>query len=323
MQVIDLLIALRYNKSVFLSKTGGLSDMDLDKLKEFMIVAEEKSFKKAAIRLDLAPNVLSTRMHIFEESLNTQLIRHVKNGLELTPAGKALLPNAEILLRSYAHTTDSLNELKDHVFQSLSLQFCSQVMAAELGPYLDIFCRRHPQLILNIYDENTCPIQSGLFSGKVDVSFVIGRKNDFADISGRVSLSFFPNMYVHLPVDHRLANEKKVCFSDLSGETFILYPNMTDPWIRNLQLSMLDRSGIDYQIYEESCSPLFQDLLVPIGKGIRLWNWAEKTAPNTVLIPITDKGYDTCLYMLYHTKTTNPAVIPFINGFLDFRSNRK
>lgn len=297
--------------------------MDLDRLQEFLIIAEEKSFKKAAERLHLAPNVLSTRMHIFEDSLNTQLIRRVKNGIELTDAGKALLPNAEILFKSYEHTTDTLNELKDHTFQSLHLQLCSQMMAAELGPYLDIFCRRHPQLLLDIYDENSCQIRGGLYSGKVDISFVICRKNDFEDISGRIRLSCYPNMYVHLPVDHVLAHEKNVCFSDLSGETFILYPNMADPWIRNLQISMLDQSGIDYLIYEESCSPHFHDLLVPIGKGIRLWNWGEQIAPNTVLLPITDKGYDTYLYMLYNSKTTNPAVIPFINGFLEFRSKRK
>ncbi len=297
--------------------------MDLDKLQEFMIVAEEKSFKKAAKRLGLAPNVLSTRMHIFEDSLNTQLIRRVKNGIGLTETGKALLPNAEMFFKSYRNTIDTLNELKDHVFQSLCLQFCSQMMASELGPYLDIFCRRHPQLVLDIYDENSCQIRSGLFSGKVDISFVICRENDFEDISGRVPLSYFPNMYVHLPIDHVLANEKEVSFSDLSGETFILYPNMADPWIRNLQISILNRAKIEYHIYEESCSPHFHDLLVPIGKGIRLWNWGESIAPNTVLIPIVDKGYDTYLYMLYNTETANPAVIPFINGFLDFRSSRK
>lgn len=297
--------------------------MDMDRLQEFLIVAEEKSFTKAAGRLHLAPNILSTRMHVFEDSLNTQLIRRVKNGIELTEAGKVLLPNAEMLFRAYERTTDTLNELKDHVFQSLRLQLCSQIMASELGPYLDIFCRRHPQLILDIYDENSCQIRGGLYSGKVDISFVICRKNDFKDISGRVPLSYFPNMCVHLPVDHALAHKKKICFSDLSGETFILYPNMADPWIRNLQISMLDQSGIDYLIYEESCSPLFHDLLVPIGKGIRLWNWGEKIAPNTVLIPITDKGYDTYLYMLYNSETANPAVIPFTNGFLEFRNNKK
>lgn len=98
---------------------------------------------------------------------------------------------------------------------------------------------------------------------------------------------------------------------------------MQDSWTRDLQISILDQSGIDYQIYDESSSPFFFDLLVPIGKGIRLWNWREENTPNTVLLPIMDNGYDTYLYMLYDTETENPAVLPFINGFLEYRSNRK
>ena len=297
--------------------------MDLDRLQEFMIIAEEKSFKKAAKRLGIAPNVLSTRMRTFEQSMNKQLIKHIKNGIELTETGKALLPNAEMLLKSYTYVKDSLDDLKNHTFQNLHLQFCSHLVASELGPFLDIFCRNHPQLILDIYDENTCTIRGGLKTGKVDISFVICRKDDFTDISGRIPLSHFPNMYVHLPVDHALANQKTIRFSDLSGETFILYPSMLEPWVRNLQVSILEQAGIDYQIYEEASSPFFFNLLVPMGKGIRLWNWREEVAPNTVLIPITDKGYDTYLYMLYDTGTMNPAVIPFINNFLEFRSNRK
>lgn len=297
--------------------------MDLNRLQDFMIVAEERSFKKAAARLGIAPNVLSTRMRSFENSLNTQLIRRTKDGIELTNSGKALLPNIDMLLKSYSHVTDSLDDLKNHTFQSLHLQFCSHLVASELGPFLDIFCRRHPQMILNIYDENACYIRGGLKSGKVDISFVICRKHDFEDIPGRIPLSYFPTMYVHLPVDHPLANEKSVRFSELSGETFILYPIMLESWTRNLQISILNQSGIDYQIYEESSSPFFFDLLVPIGKGIRLWNWREEITPNTALLPISDKGYDTYLYMLYDTDTTNPAVIPFINGFLEYRSNRK
>lgn len=297
--------------------------MDMNSLQEFMVVAEEKSFSKAAKRLGLAPNVLSTRMRSFEKALNTRLIRRVKNGIELTETGEALLPNTSRLLKAYTQITDSLEDLKNRTYQSLHLQFCSHMTPQELGPYLDIFCRKHPQLALDLYDENTCTIRGGLKSGKVDIAFVIGREHDFEDISGRIPLACFPTMYIHLPVEHALANEKAVHFSDLAGETFILYPSMQDPWIRNLQLSILNQSGIDYFIYEESCSPYFFDLLVPIGKGIRLWNWREDQAPNTVLLPIADKGYDTWLYMLYDKKTTNPAVKPFIDGFQTHRSNRK
>ncbi len=297
--------------------------MDLDRLQEFAIVAEEKSLKKAAERLGIAPNVLSIRMHSLEDSLNAKLFSRVKNGIALTETGNSLLPNIDAFLKSYTHLTDSLNNLKNHTFQILNLQFCAHLIASEMGPYLDIFCRKHPQLLLNIYDENTCLIRGGLKTGKVDISFVVCREHDFEDISGRIPLSYFPNMYVYLPLDHALADEKKVHFADLAEETFILYPNMCDSWTHDLQISMLNQSGIDYQIYDESSSPFFFDLLVPIGKGIRLWNWREENTPNTVLLPILDSGYDTYLYMLYDTKTTNPAVIPFINGFLKHRSNRK
>lgn len=297
--------------------------MDFNRLQEFIIVSEEKSFKKAAEKLGLAPNVLSTRIHSLENSLNAKLISRIQNGIELTETGKALLPNIETFLKSYTHMTDSINNLKNHTFQILNLQFCAHLIASEMGPYLDIFCRKHPQLLLNIYDENTCLIRGGLKTGKVDISFVVCRKHDFEDISGKIPLSYFPNMYVYLPVDHVLADEKKIRFSDLAGETFILYPNMQDSWTRDLQISILDQSGIDYQIYDESSSPFFFDLLVPIGKGIRLWNWREENTPNTVLLPIMDNGYDTYLYMLYDTETENPAVLPFINGFLEYRSNRK
>lgn len=184
--------------------------MDLDRLKEFMIIAEEKSFKKAASRLDISPNVLSTRMRRFEASMNRQLIRRIKDGIALTESGEALLPNIDAFLKSYFYATDSLQELKNHTIQRLYLQFYSNRMPAELGPYLDIFCRRHSQLILDIYDENACQARSGLKSGKIDVSFVICREHDFEDIPGRVPLAYFPIMYVHLPTDHALANEKKI-----------------------------------------------------------------------------------------------------------------
>lgn len=146
--------------------------MELDRLQEFTILAEEQSLKKAAERLGIAPNVLSMRMHSLEDSLNTKLFKRVRNGIELTETGNSLIPNIDSFFRSYTQMTDSLSNIKNHTFQTLNLQFCAHLIASEMGPYLDIFCRKHPQLLLNIYDENTCLIRGGLKTGKVDISFV-------------------------------------------------------------------------------------------------------------------------------------------------------
>ena len=261
-------------------------------------------------------------MRRFEADMGASLFRHTRNGVALTETGKQLLAQAQQLLKSWDYAVGTISELKNHRFQSLHLQLCGHTMAAELGPYLDIFCRRHPQMLLDLYDENTCAIRAGLKTGKVDIAFVVCRRHDFSDIPGRMALSYFPNLYVHIPQDHRLAGLKQVHFSDLQNETFILYPQMLETWTRNLQVSLLKQSGISYNVYEENCSPFFFDLLVPIGKGIRLWNWGHDMAPNSLILPIADRGYDTYLYMLYDPQTANPAVLPFINGFMEFRREK-
>lgn len=297
--------------------------MDLDRLSEFIIIAEEGSFKSAAARLGVAPNVLSTRFRSFEQSLGAELFERDAHHFALTENGRSLLKHAKGLLDSYDKMRVSMQSIQGASFRSLRLMLCAQTMAADLGPFLDRYCRRYPTLFLGLYDENTCNIREGLQSGEIDIAFAVGRENDFTDISGRMALNEFPKMKVHVPNDHRLAKAHSVSFDELSGETFILYPKMRESFTRDLQFSMLEQSGIAYQIYDEDYSPFFYDLLVPVGKGIRLWNWTDRLAPNSKLITIRDAGYETCLYMLYHTDTENETVLHFIKSFTEFRKGRR
>ena len=297
--------------------------MDLDRLSEFIIIAEEGSFKSAAARLGVAPNVLSTRFRGFEQSLGAELFERDAHHFALTESGRSLLKHAKGLLDSYDKMRVSMQSIQGASFRSLRLMLCAQTMAAELGPFLDRYCRRYPTLFLGLYDESTCDIREGLQSGEIDIAFAVGRESDFTDLSGRIILNEYPRMKVHVPNDHRLAKAHSISFDELSGETFILYPKMRETFTRDLQLSMLEQSGISYQIYEEDCSSFFYDLLVPVGKGVRLWNWADRLAPNSTLLTIRDAGYETNLYMLYRADSENETVAHFIKGFTEFRKGRK
>ena len=297
--------------------------MDLQRLSYFLVIAESGSFKEAAGRLQLAPNVLSARFTAFERSLGVTLIERSAHRFQLTPAGCRLRQDALDILKSYEQILSSMQSLHSASFRNLRLQLCAQTMASDLGPFLGIYCRRHPTLFLDLYDEISCGIREGLRSGMVDVAFAMGREQDFSDISGRIALNYFPRMRVHLPADHPLAARQNLHFSDLDGETFILYPNMKETCTRRLQLSMLEQSGISFRVYKENCSPFFFDLLVPAGKGIRLWNWSDRTAPNSVLLTLQDSGYETYLYLLYDIQSQNPSTMHFISQFLKYRKEHK
>lgn len=297
--------------------------MDTERLREFRVIVDAGSFKAAAAELGIAANVLSTRFSSFENSLGTKLIERSSHRFELTSAGRVLYKRADELLRNYASIITGMSNIHNSSFRSLKLQLCAQAMPMELGPYLDNYCRRYPNLFLGLYDENTCRIREGIISGEIDLSFAVGRKDDFKDIPGRMVINEFPRLKVHVPDDHRLAAKDEIRFRDLSGETFILYPKMRETFTRDLHKSLLDQSGIEYSIYEESHSPFFYDLLVPVGKGVSLWSWNFRSAPNSTLLTIKDPGYEVYMYMLYDPESSNPTVEHFVNGYIEFREGRK
>lgn len=297
--------------------------MDLERLKEFSVIAKEASFQRAAAQLQIPPSVLSARFQVFEKSLGIRLLERNNHYVRPTAKGAVILEHARDLLSSWEEVVSGTVAMKEEASSSLAIELCAHNLPSELGPFLDLYCRRHPRLFLNLYDENFCELREGLSLEKTDIVFAPGLENDYLDISGRIPLARFPNLHVHVANDHPLADRSGIRFSDLEGETLILYPRMKDPFVRELQLRLLSKAPFSFKICEENSSPYFQELLVPIGRGVRLFNWSSQLAPNSRMIPVEDKGYDTWLYLLYKKESANPVTEMFIREFLAFRGNRK
>ena len=75
------------------------SHFDITALHYFTVVAEERSFSRAANRLHIAQPAISRKIKALEDDLNVQLfMRHAK-GVDLTEAGESLLKSARSLFR--------------------------------------------------------------------------------------------------------------------------------------------------------------------------------------------------------------------------------
>lgn len=293
--------------------------MDLERMREFLVIVEEKSFKKAAERLGIAPNVLSARYQTFENSLETTLLTRNAHKTELTESGRLFLQNAKELIASYDRILDDLKEYGNSTYRSVSLEICGVTMdAPELGIFLDQYNRKHPQAYLELLSDNSYSITEGLSSGNIDIVVAYGNENDFMDVSGRICISHSSNLCVYVPNDHPLALKSQITFQELENEQFLLYPDTAEPCIRRHQLECLNRSGIHYDIYGGKYDAAFYNLLVPIGKGIILTPIVAPPPPNSTVLHITDPGYDTYTYLLYNANTTNEATLEFINEFQIF-----
>src|SRR6478736_5925204 len=70
--------------------------MEIHQLRYFLAVAEESSFSQAAQREHVSQPSLSQQIHKLEEELNQQLFDRLPRSVELTVAGRCLLPYARV-----------------------------------------------------------------------------------------------------------------------------------------------------------------------------------------------------------------------------------
>ena len=289
--------------------------MDMNRINEFLAIVREGSFKNAAKRLGISPSVLSERFRVFEKSLNTTLIERGSHCIKLTHDGDVFLKNAEELLYSYTRIASSLYDMRGQRAGRLRLQLCQGTLPARLERKITSFCYNNPRLSINLYDSNYCTVSEGLLSDLTDIAIAFGKENDYREIPGRIIYSRYPHMTVCLPKNHRLAERETLSFSDLSDETFILYPKMIENSIRDLELFMLRNSGLRFSVYESDVNPELIEFLVAAGQGISFGTWINHKSDETVMVPLTDSGCDIILYILYFERNKTGAISDFIKEF--------
>ena len=87
-------------KDAVLLETAPLSGLEIRQLRAFVAIVERKRVTAAAEALGLAQSTVSEALSALERALDTPLIlrRRGGHGLELTEAGRALLPHARRIL---------------------------------------------------------------------------------------------------------------------------------------------------------------------------------------------------------------------------------
>lgn len=85
-----------------------LPAVDLRRLRYFAAVAEELSFSRAADRLDLSQQALSSQIRCLEDQVGRSLFFRTTRRVELTAAGRALLPKAQLVLLAALEALDTV-----------------------------------------------------------------------------------------------------------------------------------------------------------------------------------------------------------------------
>lgn len=144
---------------------------DLDLVNTFLVVAEEGSLTRAAVRLYRTQSALTRRLQAFEEVVGKPLFLRGKQGVRLTSDGQALLAPAREVLRA----RDRLLGASPNGEAEVRLRIaCSDTVARYLlAPRLKALLEEHPTLELELQVSNTPQTVSRVDLGEADLGFVL------------------------------------------------------------------------------------------------------------------------------------------------------
>jgi len=147
-------------------------DVHTRRLRYFVTLAEELHFTRAAARLFIAQQTLSSQIRQLEEGVGAQLLRRTTRQVELTPAGEAFLTEARAALEALDRAVGAARATERRAATTISLGFMGSPALELTAPILSEFSRRFPQVSVELNEFGFADPSVGLAEQVVDIGFV-------------------------------------------------------------------------------------------------------------------------------------------------------
>ena len=125
--------------------------MNTQQLDYFIAVAREKNFTKAAKQCFISQTAISLQIKALEKNLGVQLLERDKHHVELTPAGKIYLKEAEEIISKLSEARRLANIASSGIAGTLTVGFIRGYEQSNISTVLRNFFLEKMPLYLTIY----------------------------------------------------------------------------------------------------------------------------------------------------------------------------
>ena len=146
---------------------------DLSSLALFVRVAETRSITKAAGASHIALAAASRRIAQLEHQFGVQLLYRTAKGVELTPAGTAMLHHARQMLEKVGEMRAEISDYSKGVKGVVRVQANASALAQYLPDDLATFAAKHPAIRISLEEERSGAIAAAVQTGATDVGIVM------------------------------------------------------------------------------------------------------------------------------------------------------
>lgn len=248
-------------------------NIDLRQLRHFVAVAEELHFGRAAARLHMTQPPLSQSIQTLEAALGCELFFRTRRSVQLTPAGQALLPEAQRMLLQVASLPALVRRAAEGESGSLSLAFISTADYSILPSLLREFRQAYPHVHIELRESTTDIQLEDLAQGRIDAGLLIPPLPERL----KAELDYLPvlseSLIAALPqgaVPNKPRGAGALHLRSLNELPLIIFPREIAPALHDAILGCFRDAGLTPYIGQEAIQMQTIVGLVSAGMGMAL-----------------------------------------------------
>lgn len=227
--------------------------MELYALQVFYTVATERSFSRAAEKLNRTQPAVSLAIQRLESELGERLLDRTGREVLLTEAGRVVLEYARRFQNIGQELMVSLAELRDRSAGRLVVGANESTALYLLRPIQE-YRRRYPKIKVQVRRSLSSRIPAQLIDGDLELGAISYEPGDARLASTEI---YVDHLAFVVSPEHRLAERESVSIRELGMETFIAH-NVVSPY-RETVLKEFQRHKV----------PLNMDVEMPTVETIR------------------------------------------------------
>jgi LysR family transcriptional regulator, transcription activator of glutamate synthase operon len=240
--------------------------MEIEYLKEFVVLAQIGNFMEAAEILYSSQSALSKHIKNMETELGVPLFDRTTRQVSISKFGQLLLPYARQITELQDKYTAILKSSLETDHETLTLGSIYGLAQYKITDVLVNFKKTHPQSTLNVLQASSKDLTEMLRQRKCELAFI----RDIDDVNNEfVKAPYVTDTIVAvLPITHPLAGQKTIPLRMLADENFVLAVPGTMPY--KLSIKACEQSGFEPRVtYNDPELENHVDLVIK-GMGVSL-----------------------------------------------------
>jgi DNA-binding transcriptional LysR family regulator len=235
--------------------------------RQFVTLADELHFGRAAVRLHMTQPPLTQAIAQLERGLGVRLFDRTKRSVQLTPAGTALLPQALDLLERAAALPEQAGAAARGELGRLRLGFVSTVGFDLLPGWVRTFREHHPRVRLDLIEATGDLQLEALAQGQIDAGFML-HSPGFAPAGLERCLIAQEALVLALPEQHPLATQARLSLAWVLAEPLVIFPRRIVPSLFDAIVGLYHAHGQVPDVAQEAIQMQTIVNLVSAGLGL-------------------------------------------------------